>query len=99
MEPAASGEAVAGPGANPAGVPYLRGYGIHEEVFTGGRTYATPDDKWLVDVPAGISIRFTPLVVVEGPAGSHEGFSFTNDADTREWITAVRTRAKFSLVM
>ena len=51
-------EAVAGPGTNPDGVPYLRGYGIHEEVFEGGRTYATPDDKWLVDVPAGISVRF-----------------------------------------
>ena len=58
VEPAASGEAVAGPGANPAGVPYLRDYEFHEEVFAGGRTYATPDDKWLVDVPAGLSVMF-----------------------------------------
>ena len=50
---------VPGPGANPDGVPYLRDYGFHEEVFEGGRTYATPDDKWLVDVPTGISVRFS----------------------------------------
>ncbi len=49
---------VPGPGANPDGVPYLRGYGLHEEVFAGGRTYATPDDQWLVDVPAGLSVMF-----------------------------------------
>ena len=49
---------VPGPGANPDGVPYLRDHGLHEEVFAGGRTYATPDDKWLVDVPAGLSVMF-----------------------------------------
>ena len=49
---------VAGPGANPDGVPYLRRSYLHDEVFEGGRTYATPDDKWLVDVPTGINVRF-----------------------------------------
>ena len=49
---------VPGPGANPDGVPYLRDSDLHEEVFEGGRTYATPDDKWLVDVPDGLSVRF-----------------------------------------
>ena len=49
---------VPGPGANPDGVPYLRSSYLHEEVFEGGRTYATPDDKWLVDVPDGLSVRF-----------------------------------------
>ncbi len=53
-----------GPGANPDGVPYLRDYGFHEEVFEGGRTYATPDDQWLVDVPTGISIRLGLVLVM-----------------------------------
>ena len=90
---------VPGPGANPDGVPYLRGYGLHEEVFEGGRTYATPDDKWLVDVPTGISIRLGLVLVMahtlrtpHPPAT--EAYKFSNDADTAEWIAVSKDRGR-----
>ena len=91
---------VAGPGANPDGVPYLRSSYLHEEVFEGGRTYATPDDQWLVDVPTGISIRFSSGVVVMAhpKTGPHppgiEGYEFSNDANTADWIVVSKDTGK-----
>ena len=69
-------------------------------MFAGGRTYATPDDRWLVDVPTGISIRFWPDVVVmahteRGPQPpSTEAYVFSDDADPSERIVVSKDTGK-----
>ena len=80
VEPAAasgaSGAADEGPGTNPDGVPYLRDYQHSEEAFAGGYTYATPDGRWLVEIPAGLRVYFYEHVSV-----GHEGVNFYSFED------------------
>ena len=95
VQPSSPGGASgSGPGANPGGVPYLRDYRHSGEVFAGGYTYATPDGRWLVDVPAGIRVRFYGSVTVVGPGRGIAAYSFHDDADTERRIVVSKATAR-----
>ncbi|MYE46204.1 MAG: hypothetical protein F4X25_05540 [Chloroflexi bacterium] len=54
---------------NTAGVQDLQ-FG---QTLEGGRTYRLPDGSWLIDVPDGMTLRYS--FTSESPTGTHHGFT------------------------